>query len=765
LAYPCLATAVKKDGASIIDGVLQPRSKAAGLFLILAILYYWRILIGHQFSLLTGYEGTNQAYAWLTYLAGSLHAGAMPLWDPYSFSGHPFVEEMQSGAFYPVNLLAALWPLNQNGVFSPGLYHWIFALTHALGGFFLFLLARELGLSFFAGVIAGCGFAFGGTMARSGGWPHLYQSFIWFPPTFFFLLRALRARIRSMSLLNAAMAGACIALAILAGGLYSAMMQAALVVGFSAFWMTQSEERNWTRAIAVTAMAGAIAGLAGAAQLLPSAAGSGHTLRSVGAPSMLPASDKIPYTYISAGIWAHSFIGLFLMPTAFGGNLGSGENPNPYMGVLVCALALIGIWKRWRNPCVRFFAALVAVSFAYSMGGSSIIHGVLYAIVPRLWMAREAGRGLYLANFALAVLCAYGADALFSSLSDNWEPLRPILKWACIVCGGILVAGATFSKVEMSSWISLSLVLILVSSALIWRVATGARGIWAKTLFVGVLLFDLYAFDWAPVNVIQERARGTDEFARLMKFQSAAAFLNHRPGPFRVQVLTEPLSNIGDTFGVEGTWGASATVLKDYWDYRDFDVLWNIGYKIRPASANDPGPIYSDANYKIYENAGGARAWTVHKLVVEPSEEKLAIDLRQPGFNPAETALVLQPVTSALGDAAAEERVVLGDYDPEAPVLRVTTGSTALLVVSEVFDSSWRATVNGASVPIQRVDGALRGVVIPKGFSLVEFKYRPIPVYAGIFLSLATFLALAGAWIRHRSRSSAKSPTTVNAEI
>jgi hypothetical protein len=98
------------------------KKRIFALFAVTIILYHWRILIGHQYSLLTGYEGANQAYAWFTFLVRSLRTGSSLLWDPYAFSGHPFVDEMQNGAFYPVNWLTALVPLNNKALYSPALY-------------------------------------------------------------------------------------------------------------------------------------------------------------------------------------------------------------------------------------------------------------------------------------------------------------------------------------------------------------------------------------------------------------------------------------------------------------------------------------------------------------------------------------------------------------------------------------------------------------------------------------------------------------------
>ena len=82
--------------------------------------------------------------------------------------------------------------------------------------------------------------------------------------------------------------------------------------------------------------------------------------------------------------------------------------------------------------------------------------------------------------------------------------------------------------------------------------------------------------------------------------------------------------------------------------------------------------------------------------------------------------------------------------------MNVDTGSDGLLVLSEVYYPGWRATVNGAPVPIERVDGALRGVRVPRGHSRVELTYRPVAQIAGLFLTVLTFVIMGGLWLAAR---------------
>lgn len=82
------------------------------LFVPIVIVFYWKILLTDQFSLLTNEEGVNQAYSWLRYWISSVRHGVLPIWDPNTFGGHSFCGEMQTAVFYPLHLLLVLFPLN-----------------------------------------------------------------------------------------------------------------------------------------------------------------------------------------------------------------------------------------------------------------------------------------------------------------------------------------------------------------------------------------------------------------------------------------------------------------------------------------------------------------------------------------------------------------------------------------------------------------------------------------------------------------------------
>lgn len=77
-------------------------------------------------------------------------------------------------------------------------------------------------------------------------------------------------------------------------------------------------------------------------------------------------------------------------------------------------------------------------------------------------------------------------------------------------------------------------------------------------------------------------------------------------------------------------------------------------------------------------------------------------------------------------------------------VVRLTPGDGGFLRLAEGFDPGWRATCDGAPLPVVPADVAFRGVVLPKGAREVVFDYQPGSVVRGLLVSVAALMLLAG---------------------
>jgi hypothetical protein len=155
-------------------------------------------------------------------------------------------------------------------------------------------------------------------------------------------------------------------------------------------------------------------------------------------------------------------------------------------------------------------------------------------------------------------------------------------------------------------------------------------------------------------------------------------------------------------------------------------------------------------------------AWIVHD--VRPVTRGEALPLLTSGVvDPYQTALVegVPPVTAAPDDSAAESVRVIA-YEPDRVSIATQAAAPGLLVVSEIYESGWRAYVDGDEVEVIPTHHALRGIPIPAGEHTVEMHYDPLSLRLGLWISgiaaatmVVTFVAAGWSWLRERIRRAA----------
>jgi hypothetical protein len=136
--------------------------------------------------------------------------------------------------------------------------------------------------------------------------------------------------------------------------------------------------------------------------------------------------------------------------------------------------------------------------------------------------------------------------------------------------------------------------------------------------------------------------------------------------------------------------------------------------------------------------------------------------LKDPAFDPNRKAIVSRELLPAdEADKAAAMTAGLGSAVRAASIVRyqssdvqieTETAAPALLVLNDTKFPGWRAYVNGNHAPIVTANYLFRGVFVPAGKSMVEFRYEPRSFWAGIVVALAAIVALAGLMLYERRR-------------
>src|SRR5262249_23664125 len=155
------------------------------------------------------------------------------------------------------------------------------------------------------------------------------------------------------------------------------------------------------------------------------------------------------------------------------------------------------------------------------------------------------------------------------------------------------------------------------------------------------------------------------------------------------------------------------------------------------------------------------RAWLVGRVMPMPADWIRAIVLAGaplPGgapFRPRETALVEQPVPFEPPAEATDAETTISTLEPCQVKVRAHAPGGGFLVLADVYYPGWRATIDGRPAKVYQTDYVLRGVVVPPGDHVIEFRYRPTSFYLGLSVSGLSAAGLLGLLLVRRSRATA----------
>jgi hypothetical protein len=177
-------------------------------------------------------------------------------------------------------------------------------------------------------------------------------------------------------------------------------------------------------------------------------------------------------------------------------------------------------------------------------------------------------------------------------------------------------------------------------------------------------------------------------------------------------------------------WAVRAAGRRDWADV--FMTMANAGYRAayRPPPNGEPVvfvPIGDHSRYSFADEIVSGGDFVAH-LVRER-------------HSPHAAYAAIAPFAPAPG---VVERV---DEHSHRVTLDVSAPAQAFLVASNTFDDHWRASIDGARVPLVRTNVAFQGVVVPAGRHRIELRYVNHAITAGAIVSILALLA-AGLWRR-----------------
>ncbi|MFN8483657.1 MAG: YfhO family protein [Anaerolineae bacterium] len=718
----------------------------------------------------------DQFYAFHRFAAGELAAGRLPLWNPYTFSGHPFLADIQSGVFYPPNLAMLLAAALRGGDLPIRALYLQVALHLFLAGAFTYAFARRRLGGRWAALLAAVVFAGGGYLTS---YPPLQlavlQTDAWLPLLLLLIDKTLSlVETRHGASLPGVLAmGLVWAMALLAGHPQSAMYvgYVALAWGIYRAWQAGI---GWWRGALIVAVSALIGLLLAAAQWLP---GIEYARLSVRAAA---SYDKLAH-----GFPFRDLVGVILPGVV------SVWSPL-YVGILPLILAVYAMLRWWRAYDTAFWAALGGVALLLSFGGGLFVYPVFYWLAPGFNIFQGQERAAFLVAFALAMLAGAGLAGLLAAMEERNETQRR--KGAKEERSGLSFSAPLRLGVTL---LFLGLIIAGVAGVWAWRGPVAGEGraqLWSLA-GVGAWLaaFALLALAW--LRWPRRRAWWVGLAVALAVADLARVALPLLAGPVPPPglgypvALVEPLQAAGTTrveneyrlpanYGVlnsiQDTWGASPLRTQRYADFyaavppERRRRLLNVGYFLT-WHGDVPGmtevaqlPVVngvSGAKETTYllKTEPGPRAWLVGDVEVVDDADALA-RLADPAFDPWQTALVAPGGgvetrhDASLHPPAMPTQPTYRQFAPGHVAVHVETPAPALLAVSEVWYPGWQATVDGAPAPLLRAYDTLMAVPVAAGAHTVELRFEGPLVKVGLAVSGLTLalvgLGLAWAWWR-----------------
>ncbi len=711
------------------------------ILFLLTVGIFWKLVLTNQYTWLANADFMNQVLPWYQFQAGEWHQGKFPLWDPYHWGGQSLIGQGQPGAAYPLNWILFLLPLRHGWIRQPYV-HWNFVLIHFMGALFCYWLCRDLKRSRTAAILAGAAFGLSGYIGNVD-WPQMLNGAVWAPVVFLFLLRAMRGE---SPVANAALSGATLGFSLLSGH-HQAPLFVALAAAGAWIYLLLVAALPRKKIVALAAIFAVFVVLTGGLQVLPAYEYGKISLRWVNAPEPVGWDDPVPYfVHHNYSLGPLSIFGIVIP--------GAHTGVNPFLGLAVISLALLGIAAGWQDRMVRFWGAIAIGGLVFSLGGNSVFHGALYAIVPMVEKARSPGMAILIFHLGAAVLAAYGLDAL-GSQSRDWVWPRRIV-WVTLALSAALYATRFVQMIKsIEPQGPDGPALAGLSGLLLAALYQGWRKSALSERSTQVLLMLLVLFETGTVTGFYYQR--SEALAPLRANSDIVRFLASENRPFRAEINTEAVPfNFGDWFGVdtfEGFCGVTRNVIVNHAApvFRD---LFALGYYIGPKPARDGQvEIFQGASgLKVYQNPGAHdRAWAVHEAFQISDDKAVLPTLSRAGFDRKRQTFLLDAAPK-LQTCETEDSVRVVSLNTNRLVIEANLGCRGMIVASETYSPGWKATVDGHPARIYEAYTVLRGVVAEAGHHRIEMRYLPQSVLVGAVMTSAGLLGALAFWIYGQKR-------------
>ncbi|HKO59427.1 MAG TPA: hypothetical protein VJ276_26400 [Thermoanaerobaculia bacterium] len=661
------------------------------------------------------------------YFIESIREGHIPLWDPLTNGGQPFLTNPANMAFHPSNALYVVLP-------PLVAFNLILVLHFVCCAVAAYSLARLVGLSQPAAFVTGAVFALCGyTLSAANLMPYLF-GLPWVPATIALLHRALERR---RSLVPAAIAAA-VPLFCSAAELEAILIVTVIVwVAFTPYDLPRRAKAAAAAIVILFALGLSLV------QTLPTTAVIEQSARSR------------PRTYEAFTTWSVHPLRLgelaiprLLGPTHtlndadyWGRNLESQGFPyvlSIYFGIPALLLAAAGARKR---PALAVLAlAAILLSLGWRLPGFRLIYEL-----PLVATFRYPVKALMAAILPIALLAGEGLE----TFTDR-RRIALVLAAVCAVGAAI----AAKNPLLMLSFVHATLAALAFGLAARWRRWAVAAVVIADLFIVGSSVNAFAPRDLFDEPPLADEVRRAVEGGRFWSAKRDVITLDAPTNDIRWLARWQIATLNGYTaamFGIPVIYHVDYDGLAP----RRVAALAEVIDRLPPDRRQallDRGDVrvfatMNGQTVQLHRNPAAAAARFVSSVEAVASEEAAATRLLEA---PDLSRVILETTPAEVGNCGTA-RVLMQQRVADEALYTVDAPCAGYVVFADTRYGGWTARVDGRAADIVPADYAFSAVAVSAGRHVIEKRYRPQRLAAGAagsLIALLLLLAASRAWRR-----------------
>ncbi len=657
-----------------------------------SIIFWYPLIFLHKtlfFDLVTRYF-----YPQMTFFRTAIKSFQNPLWNPFIYSGMPFLANPQAGVFYPFNYLFVLLD------FATALNCYLVLHTF-LAGLFMYFLARHFKLTHLSALLAALIFMFNGFFVLHAEFISNIASYIWLPLIILYFDKYFREKDLQYLLFTAII----LTLQFL-GGMPAFSYYTVLFLALYFIFINPSLNTSFKLNLSNSALFISLIVmffLFSFVQLLPSAELILNSARNQG----LDYGTAIGYS-----IRIKDFIYFLFVP--LWNNLrvfyeGDVHVVGFYFGLVSLILTLLFITRR-QSKLKIFFLIIFAAASLLSLGKNlPFVYYLFYDYFPGFKYFRFPAQFVYISALSFAVIAAF-----------SLENIKSIYLKAAIVF--LAFAELFFFGAKANA---------MIDASYFTKETPGQSFLRCDT--------ELYRFMLDPDLRKDTPSASKDSFS---------FWLNYK------DMLYPNIGMACNFFDVDGY---ETLRLKEYNEVLDkvngpgskiLDFLSMKYLLTRHELTDKKYRLMMSGNYRIYINGNCLpRFYTVENLKFLP-EDKIIEYISGKEFSPKEEVVLDEKIKGRINFKPNRKKhnkalCFIEGYKLNEIELIFETTAPSWLVTSEVFYPGWKAALDGKEVEIFKANHAFKSLFLPKGSHRVRFYYFPGTFKAGAGISfLSLILAL-----------------------